>query len=91
MTTKNKTVYIANDGKEFCNEEQCLQYEEKLKEAEQMRNYAEVLQAYCEKNYTPSYYYNDTENTTVCQTNNCPFHYGCGTCQFDTFPIDWEV
>lgn len=91
MTIENRIFYIANDGKEFDNEKQCLQYEERLKEAESMKSHVEALQAYCKKNFVPKLDFDGNIREDVCQAINCAFHYGCSSCQLEIHPIDWEV
>ena len=45
-----KVVYIANDGKQFETKEECLDYEDDLKDKEIAKEVLEKIKAICEKN-----------------------------------------
>lgn len=51
MQTENRVVYIADDGTEFDNERECIQYEKSLE-------FSYVIQTYIEK-HTEDYYSSD--------------------------------
>ena len=71
------TKYIADDGREFSDEEKCKRYEEDLLEREEIIKAMETLSNFCLKH-------------TEC--SECPLSHNddCSLCDHGTIPADWS-
>ena len=75
-------MYEANDGTRFSNKEACFEYEERLKEYDNLKRSLRRIKALC---------YNNTD----CES--CPFYSDNG-CMFrnfdlisDCIPVNWKI
>lgn len=84
MKEIQKIIYVADDGKEFCTEKACREYEEDIKE------YKKITQKYNDIIDFCSAYYDECDdgNYIWCNNNQCPFHNTSDShyCRFDCIP-----
>lgn len=84
MKEIQKTVYIAEDGREFSHKEDCERHERRLKEDKKIiQKYHDIID-FCSAHYKER----DDEGYIWCDCTYCPFYdYDCAHhCCFDCIP-----